>query len=153
MKSPTPAPTFVATPFHRDRRWYFVFLLMTAVLGLSTRKFGASIPTFVATYGGDTLWALLVFWLWGWLFPRASTGRVAIFAGVCSLLIELSQLIQTPWVQELRRIKRSALVIGHGFLWSDLLCYAVGIGIGVALEWGWAIRGNTLKTGKSLRRI
>ena len=82
-------------------------------------------------------WALLVYWLWGWLFPRASIGQIAVLAGTFSLLIEISQLIQTPWLQELRQIKLIALVIGHGFLWSDLLCYAVGIGFGVSLEWGW----------------
>jgi hypothetical protein len=123
--------------FQRSRWWYFAFALITVVLGLSTRKFGSSLPAFLATYGGDTLWSLLVFWLWGWLFPRASTGRIVVFAGVFSLLIELSQLIQTPWLQELRQIKLIALVIGHGFLWSDLLCYAVGIGIGAGFEWGW----------------
>ena len=55
---------------------------------------------------------------------------VCLFA----LVIETSQLFHTPWLDALRANRFAALVLGQGFLWSDLLCYAVGIALGVVME-------------------
>lgn len=103
-------------------------------LGLLSRSKHIPLPTFIAAYAGDTLWALLVFLGFGWLFPAHSAIRVAWYAGVFSLAIELSQLYHAPWLDELRANRWAALVLGQGFLWSDLVCYAVGIALGVVLE-------------------
>jgi hypothetical protein len=48
--------------------------------------------------------------------------------------IEFSQLYKAPWINNLRHALFGRLVLGEGFLWSDLLCYTVGIAIGVLLE-------------------
>ena len=39
------------------------------------------------------------------------------------------------WIA-VRRTTLGGLVLGFGFLWSDLACYTVGIGLGMVLEWG-----------------
>lgn len=103
-------------------------------LGLLSRSNYIPLPTFIAAYAGDTLWALLVFLGFGWLFPAHPTFRVALYAAAFSLGIELSQLYHTPWLDALRANRLAALVLGQGFLWSDLVCYAVGIVLGVMLE-------------------
>jgi uncharacterized membrane protein len=59
---------------------------------------------------------------------------VAAAAGLFCLAVELSQLYRAPWIGGLRQVRLAALVLGHGFRWSDLVCYCVGIGIGVLLE-------------------
>jgi hypothetical protein len=48
--------------------------------------------------------------------------------------VELSQLYHAPWIDGLRQIRLAALLLGHGFLWSDLVCYAVGVGVGALTE-------------------
>lgn len=102
-------------------------LLATILLGLGSRRFADHLPTLVAQYAGDVLWASMVFW-WGTLFFRdARTSRLAAGAFAVCVLVELSQLYQAPWINALRKNTLGALVLGQGFLWSDLACYALGV--------------------------
>jgi Protein of unknown function (DUF2809). len=52
---------------------------------------------------------------------------------VC-FLVEISQLIQVDWLNTLRSNRFAALVLGQGFLWSDLLAYTIGVVSGMAIE-------------------
>jgi len=118
----------------RNRWIYLCLILIVLVLGLASRRYPQFLPDFIATYAGDTLWALMVFLLLGFLFPTLSTLKIAIIALTFSFLIEISQLYHAPWLDELRQYKLVALVIGRGFLWSDFVCYSVGIAMGVIGE-------------------
>lgn len=110
-------------------------LAATIGLGLGSRRFGAVLPGFIASYAGDACWALALFLFLGLLLPRMPTGRVAVLAWSGSLLVELSQLYHAPWIDSVRRTTLGGLILGFGFLRSDLACYAAGVGVGVALEW------------------
>jgi hypothetical protein len=111
-----------------------VLIALTVFLGIASRRFGHSLPGFVAAYAGDTLWALAAFLGIGLLLPMASTWRVAALAMSFSVMIEISQLYHAPWIDSIRGTTLGALVLGHGFLWSDLACYAVGVGLGILIE-------------------
>ena len=109
-------------------------IALVVILGLGSRRFGESLPRFVSAYAGDTLWALVASLGLGLLLPRASTRRVAALAMSSSATIEVSQLYHAPWIDSIRRTTLGSLALGHGFLWSDLVCYAVGVGLGVLIE-------------------
>jgi hypothetical protein len=118
-------------------------LVLTILLGLGSRRYASALPTIVATYAGDMLWALALFWFLGLILARMSTARVAAMALGLSLLVELSQLYHAPWIDAVRRTTIGGLILGFGFLWSDLACYAAGVGLGVVLETiGRGIRRN-----------
>ncbi|MDQ3816194.1 MAG: DUF2809 domain-containing protein [Acidobacteriota bacterium] len=68
------------------------------------------------------------------LFPCLPVRWVVAAAGLFSLAVELSQLYHAPWIDGLRQIRLAALLLGHGFLWSDLVCYGVGVGVGALTE-------------------
>jgi len=51
-----------------------------------------------------------------------------------SVAIELSQLYHAPWIDSIRHTTLGGLILGFGFVWSDLICYAVGVGLGLAIE-------------------
>ena len=89
-------------------------------------------------YAGDTLWALALFLLLGLVMPGASTARLAAIALTLSATVEVSQLYHAPWIDAIRRTKLGGLVLGFGFLWSDLICYAAGVALGAAIERGIA---------------
>ena len=55
-------------------------------------------------------------------------------AMIFSVAIELSQLYHAPWIDSIRHTTLGGLILGFGFLWSDLACYAVGVGLGVVIE-------------------
>ena len=46
----------------------------------------------------------------------------------------MSQLYHAPWIDSIRHTTLGGLILGYGFLWSDLACYAVGVGLGVVIE-------------------
>lgn len=108
-------------------------------LGLGSRKFGDHLPRFLASYAGDTLWALMVFLGLGLLNPAWPLRNRIIGALTFSFAIELIQLYQAPWIEAWRNTTLGALVLGFDFLWSDLLCYTVGVLIGAAAEY-WICR-------------
>lgn len=109
-------------------------IALAALLGIGSRRFGPHLPGLVAAYAGDTLWATAAFLGLGLALPRASAGRVAGLAAIVSLLVEASQLYHAPWIDAIRRTTLGGLALGHGFLWSDLACYAAGIGLGLLIE-------------------
>jgi hypothetical protein len=142
----------------RVRQWrirllYLVCAGGVVVLGLGSRRFGVNLPAFVAAYAGDTLWALMVFLGLGAVAPRSRTSRRAALALAVSYAVEASQLYHAPWIDALRHTRLGGLILGFGFMWSDLLCYTVGIAWGVALErvaWqsvglGSRTRGGSIK--------
>ena len=59
---------------------------------------------------------------------------LALLALVLTWGVEVSQLWQAEWLLRLRATTLGALVLGHGFLWIDLLRYTVGILLGVGLD-------------------
>jgi hypothetical protein len=109
-------------------------IALAAVLGIGSRRYAPALPGFVATYAGDTLWALAAFAGVGLLLPRASTRKVGLLAMAFSIGIELSQLYHAPWIDSIRQTTLGGLILGFGFLWSDLACYAAGVGLGTILE-------------------
>ena len=121
--------------FHRNRILYILGIILVIFLGLFSRSY--PLQSFIATYAGDTLWALMVFLLFGFLFPTISIIKVAIIALLFSFCIEFSQLYNDAWINELRQNRLVALVIGRGFLWTDLICYSVGIVIGLVMEFSY----------------
>lgn len=118
----------------RSRIIYLIAVIVVVILGLSSRRYSRVLPEFLASYAGDTLWALTAFLGIGVLFPRWSTVRVSVTALLFAFAIELSQLYHSPWVEQIRHTRVGGLILGYGFLWSDILCYGVGITIGYVLE-------------------
>ena len=51
-----------------------------------------------------------------------------------AFLVEISQLYHAPWIDAIRQTALGGLVLGFGFLWTDLVCYSVGVMIGVMAE-------------------
>ena len=103
-------------------------------LGLLSRRHPAALPPVVATYAGDVLWAAMVFGLLALVRPRARTRELAAAALAIATLVEVSQLWRAPWLDALRATRVGALALGHGFLWSDLACYAVGVAVAALLD-------------------
>jgi len=118
----------------RNRVTYAIVLVAIVAAGLASRRFGHLLPSFVATYAGDTLWASMVFVGLGLMFPRAGTRSLAIAALGFAVADEISQLYHVPWIDAIRATRLGALVLGYGFLWSDLACYTVGVPGAAAVE-------------------
>lgn len=116
----------------RNRSFCAVCAVVIALAGLGIRRNSELFPPIVQQFAPDALWALLVFVLILLLRPQIAARAAAILALAFSFFIECSQLVQTPALLSLRATTLGGLVLGHGFLWSDLVCYAAGIWFGFA---------------------
>lgn len=108
---------------------------MTIGLGLFSRT--SFIPDWIYPYLGDMLYALLFFFIAGFLNPRLSTWKVVLLSVAFCYLIELTQLYQADWINTIRSYRLGSLILGYGFLWSDLFSYTAGGMIGGIVEWGY----------------
>lgn len=113
---------------------YLAVALSVMVLGLSLRRLEQSLPDFFGLYVGDVLWALMAFLGISVFIPNRSTIQRGLIAIAFADAIELSQFYHAPWVDALRRTTVGGLVLGFGVLWTDFVCYAVGVAIGMLID-------------------
>ncbi|MGH1041057.1 hypothetical protein COM23_21885 [Bacillus wiedmannii] len=118
----------------RNRLLYALFTIVIIILGLSSRKLAFALPHLLNAYLGDALWALMIFTGFGFLFPKIDTKKVAFISLLFCYGIEVSQLYHAEWIDSIRATTLGGLVLGYGFLWSDLVAYTIGVGIGMFCE-------------------
>jgi hypothetical protein len=118
----------------RHTRVYVLIMVVITVLGLPARMIQDQLPTWYVQYFGDYLWAMLLFFIFALFFRNMSTLKVAAVTLLFTYSIEVSQLFHPQWLEALRSIKVFALILGYGFLWSDIVAYTLGISTGVLIE-------------------
>ncbi len=123
---------------------YVGLLVATIALGLATRRFPSAFPELIARFGGDALWAAMVLWLIALGRRTAATYRLALAALAIAWCVEFSQLYRAPWIDAVRATGAGGLVLGQGFLWSDLVSYVVGVVLAAALDAAIVRRGMSL---------
>lgn len=128
-----------AKDFFQSRLFSLIVLIVASILGIASRKWGSSLPLFLANYTGDTMWALAAFAIFRGVFPTLKLHTVFILALDFSFIIELSQLWHNAFLDAIRQTIIGGLVLGFGFKWTDLICYACGCLI------GWIIFSLTLR--------
>ncbi|TLX74568.1 DUF2809 domain-containing protein [Labilibacter sediminis] len=118
----------------RNRIHYLILIIATITIGLASRLYSKYLPELINLGLGDTLWALMMYWIIGFIFPRVNIVRLTFLSLSVCFLVELSQLIQADWINAIRSNTFGALILGRGFLWSDLVAYSIGVGIGMVIE-------------------
>ncbi len=100
---------------------YLLCVAAVIAAGLVSRKITA-IPLWI----GDALWAVMVYLLIRTLFIHSTILKIAVWSLAFCLAIEISQLYQAPWINHIRSTLIGHLILGQGFLWSDLVAYTGG---------------------------
>jgi len=104
-------------------------LAVVLAAGLGSRRYANHLPATVAEYAGDILWGTMFFLLVVIADRRVATLRAAAIAlGIC-YAIEILQLYHAPWIDAIRAHPLGGLMLGHGFLWSDMICYTIGVAL------------------------
>jgi hypothetical protein len=130
-----PARNYRAPGFVRRKRVSYAYVMLLVIgAGLFMRSRFCPAPPIFEKYGGDALWALVVFLGLGFLFPRAATFTLAISALTISWGVEFFQLYRTPWLDALRATLPGKLILGSTFNLPDLPVYAFGIAAGAMVE-------------------
>lgn len=118
----------------RTRFVYIIVATVVVIAGLASRRYRQQLPAFLAEYAGDTLWALMLFLLVSTLLAGRPVLARAAISLTLAFLVEISQLYHAPWIDSIRQTTLGGLVLGFGFLWTDLICYAVGIALGLVVD-------------------
>ncbi|MBE9602265.1 DUF2809 domain-containing protein [Pedobacter sp. MC2016-24] len=127
----------------RKRLPYVGLIFLIILLGLLSRQF-ALIP--VST--GDALWATMIFFIVRFFLVDARVNSVAWIGLLICYLVEFSQLYQQPWINNIRQTLPGRLILGQGFLWSDLIAYAIGIFIAYLIDSAVAGKRSLTKGSK-----
>ncbi len=109
--------------------------VVVVVTGLLLHRAGAG-------FAADALYTVLIYLLVALIVPRARVTVPAVTAFGFSAAVELWQLTGVP-ARLADAVPVSALVLGTGFQWPDLVAYAVGAGVAAAADrwFGSAARG------------
>lgn len=140
MRSPASGPspastTPTTTSLARRRLGLALAAVVTVAAGLAVRLGLRGVPGTAWWTGpvGDVLYAVLIYLLAAFCAPRVRTAALAAAAfGICAA-IELFQLTGIP-ADLGQAFPPARLVLGTGFLWSDLLLYLVGVGAAAAVD-------------------
>jgi hypothetical protein len=106
---------------------YIMLMIIIIFLGIVVRKKSAYFPHIVNLYLGDILWALLIFLGFSFLMEKKGLKIVIFLSLLFCYGIEISQLYHAEWIDAVRSTTLGGLVLGYGFLFSDLVSYTVGI--------------------------
>jgi hypothetical protein len=125
---------------NRNRLMYCLLILVVIILGLSSRKFNGYLPEIIGVYAGDTLWGLMIYLMIGVLRPTLLPTKIYFVSLAICILVEISQLYQADWINSIRKTQIGGLILGHGFLWSDFICYSIGCLFGLFSEYSLPIK-------------
>lgn len=105
---------------------YFLLFVFCTWLALATRLHKEYFHPLIVTYGGDIIWAGMFLFLLRIFFTKTTLWKLVLFNYLLGVADECSQLITAPWFVAIRQTKLGKLMLGVGFVWSDLMCYAIG---------------------------
>jgi hypothetical protein len=106
----------------KQRYKYASIILIIIIMGLLSRK-----TTVLPAATGDVLYAAMMYFIVRFFVIRYKIKKVAIISLAVCFTIECSQLYQAAWINNIRMTLPGRLILGHGFLWGDLLAYVSGV--------------------------
>ena len=106
------------------RIFYLSGIAVLIALGILSRR-----VKFVPAACGDALWAMMVYCCFRIVLIRKPMIISAVAALITSFAIEFSQMLTPDWLVKIRSTFLGHMLLGQGFLWSDLLAYTIGIAV------------------------
>lgn len=125
---------------------YLIALILTMLLGLSSRIYSQNLPSFIVEHAGDFLWAMMVYFGFRFIITHQKLYLAFLLSLLFSLGIEFSQLYQAEWINRIRASLLGGLVLGKGYLSIDLLRYTVGICSAIQLDKWWQSKFTRKRT-------
>jgi hypothetical protein len=119
---------------NRVRYLYVIAMVAVIAVGLGWRAAANPVSPFWHKYGGDALWALLMFLGFRCVLIRASILRVTLVSLTFCFAVEFFQLYHAPWIDSIRATRLGTLALGSTFNAPDLIAYAVGVFFGGVIE-------------------
>ncbi len=113
----------------KKRVVYFSLVCIVILLGLISRQL-----SFVPLFIGDLLWAVMMFFIVRVIFPERAPILIVFMSLILCYAVEISQLYQAEWINSIRQTLPGRLILGQGFLWTDIVSYTIGILLALFFE-------------------
>jgi hypothetical protein len=113
----------------KKRFHYFILTIAIIIIGLLSRQ-SIMIPLYI----GDALYALMMYFIVRFIFLQRPPRFIFLLSLSICIAIEFSQLLHAGWINTIRATLSGRLILGQGFLWSDLVAYAVGAALGWLID-------------------
>jgi hypothetical protein len=104
------------------------------LLALGIRRAWAYLPSWINFWIGDFLWAAMLYFLGLAILGSVDRRRYTAFLIPFCWLVEASQAWHTPWLDAFRETTIGGILLGHGFLWSDVAAYTAGVLVAYWME-------------------
>lgn len=118
-----------------NRRIKYLFrIIISIILGLLSRYFWDEFPMWINKYLGDILYALMFYNIFSFVFIEVDKKYILFISTIYCLSIELSQIYQGDWIDSIRKTTLGHLLLGRGFLFSDIISYTLGNIIGYKID-------------------
>jgi hypothetical protein len=104
----------------KNRLIYFILIIITIALGLLSRQ-----VDFLPLASGDALYAIMVYWGFRFIKSNKPLHYALLLSITFCFVIEFLQLVPLPFLIEARNQTILKLVLGQGFLWTDLIAYII----------------------------
>ncbi|MEP7144905.1 MAG: DUF2809 domain-containing protein [Ferruginibacter sp.] len=125
------------------RLTYFLLFVFCTWLALATRSHYQWFHPLIVEYGGDIIWSGMFVFFLRIFFVNTALWKLALINYIMGVADEFSQLSHAGWIVAVRHTYLGRLLLGVGFLWSDIVCYAIG----TLIAWGIAFLVDKLKPG------
>lgn len=113
----------------RDARFCLIAFALKIGLGLALRRYGydLGLPFPIVKYGGSMLWGAMVYFLVAAVLFKSPDRFNIVLAASIAVLVELSRLYHTPWLDAFRVTTAGALLLGRVFSVWNIAAYVCGI--------------------------
>jgi hypothetical protein len=111
----------------KNRIKYAFLSIIIIALALKIRSLWRFLPYWLNFWIGDFLWAIMLYCIMIAVFLPRNRWQATRYLVVFCWIIEISQAWHTPWLDAYRNTYVGGLLLGHGFLWSDIIAYTAGV--------------------------
>jgi hypothetical protein len=110
----------------------YLSLIILTILGLYSKYYRGIGEQWINDYAGDILIEIFLCVLLFIILPKRfrQITRIVIIVFIFTIIIEFSQLLQTPFLDYLRQYFLGKLILGTTFSWLDFPCYILGCLLG-----------------------
>lgn len=112
---------------------YIIYIFISMILGLLSRYFN-NMPSWINLYFGDIVYAIMFYFIFAFVFIKADRKKILAISIIYLMLIETSQLYNNEFLNNIRNTTIGHLLLGKGFLISDIFSYIFGSIIGYKLD-------------------
>ena len=128
------------------RVYYSLSIIMTIIIGISSRVFETGNPVF-DKYLGDALYAILIYLLLGFLWDEIRPIIKLIISTIVVLMIEIFQISGIPLQlsqSDNILLRIISILIGTEFSFYDIYAYIIGLVIMYLLDVWFRARSETI---------